>query len=46
MYHPSLHTDDYHDEVFSRLAAATTREHVLEIVDDIRGELLNSTFPH
>lgn len=46
LYHPSLHTDAYHDEVFARLAAATTRRHVLEILDDIRGELLNSTFPH
>lgn len=46
MYHPSLHTDDYHEEVASRLATATTRENVLEILDEIRGELLNSTFPH
>ena len=46
MYHPSLHTDDYYDEVFSRLAVATTREQALAILDGIREELLDSTFPH
>ncbi|WP_026370904.1 AHH domain-containing protein [Kallotenue papyrolyticum] len=42
MYH---RTFVYYREINSRLAEATTREHALEILDDIRSELLNGTFP-
>jgi hypothetical protein len=45
MWHPSLHTETYHAEVFTRLRQATTPEEAMEILDAIREELLIGTFP-
>lgn len=45
MYHRDLHTKRYYDEVNLRLAAATTKEEAIELLDEIRTELLNGTFP-
>jgi hypothetical protein len=46
LYHPSLHSNAYYTEVNDRLRGATSENEVLEILDDIRGELLNGTFPY
>jgi RHS repeat-associated protein len=44
--HPSLHTKVYYEELFRRLSQATTRDQVIQILNQIRQELLNNTFPH
>jgi len=45
-YHPTLHTRIYYEELFRRLAQATTRDQVIQILNQVRQELLNNTFPH
>jgi hypothetical protein len=46
LYHRTLHTHVYFEEVNARLSQATSRQDVLDILNDIRTELLNGTFPH
>lgn len=45
-YHPGIHTNKYYYELNSRLRNATSRSDVMEILEDIRAELLDNTFPH
>ncbi len=45
-YHPELHTGEYYDEVERRLKTATSREGVLEILQDIKEELSKNRFPY
>ena len=44
VYHPSLHTNAYYDEVNSLLAEATSKEEVIEILGYIAESLQNGTF--
>ncbi len=43
-YHPSLHTNAYYNKVNDMLRGATSRNDVLDILDDIAGQLTNGTF--
>jgi hypothetical protein len=43
-YHPGLHTGEYYDEVERRLKTVTSRERVLEILQDIKEELSRNRF--
>jgi hypothetical protein len=45
MYHRNLHTTGYYQAVNQALGNARTRQQALDILDDIRTELLNGTFP-
>ena len=45
MYHRTLHTTRYYQAVNQALTSARTRQKALDILDDIRTELLNGTFP-
>ena len=42
--HRTLHTNLYYDKVNSMLLMATSKDDVLDILDEIRDELLNGTF--
>ena len=44
MYHPSLHTNKYYDEVNQMLREAETRDDVLDILELISQKLLDGTF--
>ena len=46
VYHRGLNTGKYHDEVYERLADATSREEVLEILRKIKKDLSEDTFPY
>ena len=43
-YHPRLHTKEYYDKVNELLSYATTRDEALEILAQIRMQLLNGEF--
>ena len=43
-YHPSLHTNKYYDKVNNLLNKATSKDDVLDILDDISAALSNGTF--
>ncbi len=45
-YHPSLHTKDYYENVEKYLSRATSKEDVIDILYDIRVQLMNGTFPY
>jgi hypothetical protein len=45
-YHPSLHTDDYYNAVNGELRGARTPGQAVDILNDIRGRLLNNNFPN
>ena len=43
-YHPKLHTNEYYSKVNEMLSQATSKEDVLDILDDIREQLLDGIF--
>ncbi len=43
-YHPSLHTNTYYNKVNDMLRGATSKNDVLDILDDITEQLSNGTF--
>jgi hypothetical protein len=45
-YHPELNTTRYHTEVDRRLSEATSREKCLEVLQKIKKELSDNTFPY
>jgi len=44
VYHPSLHTDSYYRKVTEYLRSATSRNDVVDILDNIAEELLDGSF--
>jgi len=46
IYHPSLHTNSYYDEVNNLLEDATSKKEVLDILNSIGVSLQNGTFTH
>jgi hypothetical protein len=44
-YHPRLHNSDYYEAIDAALDRATSRVDVMDILDQIRQQLLNGTFP-
>ena len=45
MYHPTLHTNKYYQEVNRLLSQATSRDHALQILSHIKARLIAGTFP-
>ncbi|MEA5023430.1 hypothetical protein SDC9_21106 [bioreactor metagenome] len=45
-YHPGLHTNRYYENVYSLLKGAKDRNDAIRILNDIRQQLLNGTFPY
>lgn len=45
MYHPTLHTQAYYDEVNERLSVVITKEQAIEVLSEIRDELISGKFP-
>lgn len=45
MYHRTLHTNRYYEAVNNALRDVRTREEAIEVLGDIRQQLLNGTFP-
>lgn len=43
-YHPALHNGDYYEKVNKLLRFATSKEEVIDILQDIAEELVNGTF--
>ena len=46
VYHQTLHTNKYYDEITERLSICTTKEEVRETLKQIQKMLENGTFPH
>ena len=46
LYHPSLNTKVYNENVYKLLQGATSRESALSILKNIRDMLLNGTFKY
>lgn len=44
VYHRSLHTNAYYDEVNNLLSGATSKQDVIEILNYISSELKSGTF--
>ncbi|MGD9722012.1 MAG: AHH domain-containing protein [Pirellulales bacterium] len=44
-YHGTLHTKEYFDEVYARLRVAKSAEEALDILNEIRRDLLSGKFP-
>lgn len=45
-YHRSLHTNLYYENVQDLMNGVSSKEEVIEVLDDIRQQLLDGTFPH
>jgi hypothetical protein len=44
-YHPSLNSDAYHEQLRLDLLGVESRQRALDILNDIRSQLLNGTYP-
>lgn len=44
-YHPSLNSKAYHEQLGLDLLGVSSRQRALDILDNIRGQLLNGTYP-